>query len=399
MHTVPPQTGGHGRRADSQRTVARRSPIVSLDSDFVSATTRRGRCRVDNADRGTIDYGTVMPTDRARLRALATLLCGSTLLLACASEQPFEGASRAFGRQIALDDSVVTSANASTGYANADGPQDLVVRNRAGMQLVVDEENTQPTLRIVLPGHPTSDRSIAVLFPEHVTVRERGATDAHQLYMFRPGQSGERPSWRRSERSLEYERDFAGGVHMLARATLEEDGVRFRFKLRNASDRPYDLILALIDPRLTSEFHDERLERTYVHHADGFDLLASETPARLTMPLDRWLPARYLASFTWPVPPRRVEDRDGITYYNKSRAVDAPFIATLSRDRRWVVASFTRTTGNVWSNPELTCQHVDPQAALSPGAEATLETKILVVHGSLEDVFATAMRQRDSLGR
>ena len=160
----------------------------------------------------------------------------------------------------------------------------------------------------------------------------------------------------------------------------------------------YDLIWAPIDPRLTSVFHDVRLERTYVHHADGFDLLASETPSRLTMPLNQWLPARYLASFTWPVPSQQVERRDGITYYNKSRAVDAPFIATLSQDGRWVVASFTRNTGNVWSNPELTCQHVDPQAALSPGEEAILETKILVVRGSsVNDVFEMAMKQRDSL--
>ena len=265
------------------------------------------------------------------------------------------------------------------------------------MQLSVAEENTQPTLRIVLPGHPTTDRSIEILFPEHVTIRPRGSADATQLYMFQPGQSGERPHWRQFDSSLEYEKDLAGAVQMLARATLEEDGVRFHFRLKNRSDKTYDLIWAPIDPRLTSLFHDVRLERTYVHHADGFDLLASETPGRLTMPLDQWLPARYLASFTWPVPSQLVARRDGITYYNKSRAVDTPFIATVSQDRRWVVASFTRNTGNVWSNPELTCQHVDPQAALSPGEEAILETKILVVRGTLEDVFDTAMKQRSSI--
>ncbi|MGH9629545.1 MAG: hypothetical protein ACRD7E_14605 [Bryobacteraceae bacterium] len=265
------------------------------------------------------------------------------------------------------------------------------------MQLRVADENTYPTLRIVLPGRPASDRAIEVIFPEHVTIRPRGSTDGRQIYLFQPGRSGERPLWRQSERALEYEKDFPGAVHMLARATLEEDGVRFHFMLRNQSSKTYDLIWAPIDPRLTSVFHDVRLERTYVHHADGFDLLASETPSRLKMPLNEWLPARYLASFTWPIPSRRVERRDAITYYNKSRAVDAPFIATLSQDGRWVVASFTRNTGNVWSNPELTCQHVDPQAALSPGEEAILETKLLVVRGSLDEVFKMAMQQRDSL--
>jgi hypothetical protein len=159
----------------------------------------------------------------------------------------------------------------------------------------------------------------------------------------------------------------------------------------------YDLIWAPIDPRLTATFHDVRLARTYVHHADGFDLLASETPTRLTMPITEWLPARYLASYTWPIPSLRIERRDGIPHYNKSRAVDAPFIATLSQDSSWVVASFTHNTGNVWSNPELTCQHVDPQVALSPGEEAILETKLLVVRSSLQAVFEMAMQQRDSL--
>jgi hypothetical protein len=158
------------------------------------------------------------------------------------------------------------------------------------------------------------------------------------------------------------------------------------------------MIYVPTDPRLTSIFHDVRLERTYVHHADGFDLLASETPRRLTIPLDHWLPARYLASFTWPVPAQRTERRDeGITYYNKSRAVDVPFIATVSTDKAWVIASFARTAGNVWSNPELTCQHVDPQTSLSPGQRATIELKMLVIRGSLDDALERAIRQRESL--
>ena len=305
--------------------------------------------------------------ERTTAVALATLLCGCALILACASD------------------------------ANAELQQDLVVRNVAGMQLTIVDEHTQPTLRIVLPDRPTSDRSIEVIFPEHATIRKRGSADARQLYMWQPGRFGERPRWRRWMQSLEYERSLPGDVHMLARATLETDGVRFQFRFRNRSDTTYDLVYAPIDPRLTADFHDVRLERTYVHHSDGFDLLASETPSRLTMALDRWLPARYLASFTWPIPAQRVEERDGIAYYNKSRAVDAPFIATLSRDGRWVIASFTRNTGNVWSNPELTCQHVDPQARLSPGGDAILETKILFVRGSLDDAFAIAMRQRDLL--
>ncbi len=272
------------------------------------------------------------------------------------------------------------------------------IQNAAGLKLRVAEENADPTLRIVLTGHPKSDRAIEILFPEHVTVRRHGSINAEHLSVFRPGTQGERPTWRRVGRSLEYERELPGAVHMRGSAILEEDGVRFRYQFRNRSDMAYDMVYAVTDPRLTSIFHDVRLERTYVHYPAGFALLAAETPDRLTMPLDRWLPCRYLASFTWPVPAERVEHRgDGITYYNASRAVDQPFIATLSTDRQWVVASFTRETGNVWSNPELTCQHVDPQTPLPPRQEATLEVKILVLRGSLDDALQRAIQQRRSL--
>lgn len=273
-----------------------------------------------------------------------------------------------------------------------------VVQNASGMRLMVASENTYPTLRIILPGHPDSDRAIEVIFPEHVTVRKQGEKEGDHLFLFQPGQRGDRPAWRQVGQSLQYEKDFAGGLHMLARATLEDDGVRLHYEFVNRSKASYEMIYAPTDPRLTSIFHDVRLERTYVHHKDGFDLLASETPGRLTMPLDQWLPARYLASFTWPVPPKKVEKRDdGITYYNKSRSVDEPLVATVSSDGKWVVASFARTTGNVWSNPELTCQHVDSQIPLAPEASGAMETKILVFSGSLDEVLKKVTAQRQTL--
>jgi hypothetical protein len=272
------------------------------------------------------------------------------------------------------------------------------LQSKTGLRLVIAEEDTDPAVRVVLPGRPDNDRTIYVLFPEHVTVRKPSETEGKPVYLFRPGRTGDRPTWHSIGQSLQYEKDLDGGIHMLAIATLEDDGVRFRYQFSNRSNARYDLVYAPTDPRLTSTFHDVRLERTYVHHANGFDLLASETPNRLTMPLDQWLPARYLASFTWPVPPKLIERRsDGITYYNKSRVVDQPVIATLSIDGNWVVASFSHTTGNVWSNPELTCQHVDPEISLPPGASGTVEIKILVFQGSLEDALTKVIGQRQKL--
>ena len=46
---------------------------------------------------------------------------------------------------------------------------------------------------------------------------------------------------------------------------------------------------------------------------------------------------------------------------------------------------------------ELTCQHVDPQTSLPPGQDATLEVKILVLRGSLNNVLEKALLQRNFL--
>ncbi len=292
----------------------------------------------------------------------------------------------------------LAAAAAAGAQVRTPGGETLVARSASGLQLRVMNRDGDPRLRILLPGRDTNDRAIEVLFPEHVTARRHGDSVVEHLYQVGRAAGGRPPVWRKVGAALEYERELAGGVHLLARAALEDDGVRFRYEFQNSSATPYDMIYAVTDPRLTSIFHDERLERTYVHHPTGFDLLASETPERLTMPIDRWLPARYLASFTWPVPARLVErSDDGITYYNKSRPVDEPFIATLSTDHAWVIASFTRETGNVWSNPALTCQHVDPQTSLASNGRATTEVKILILRGSLDDALRRSRQQRASL--
>jgi hypothetical protein len=270
--------------------------------------------------------------------------------------------------------------------------------NLEGPRLSISEADTQPALTIALPGEPSNRPAIQVLFPEHVTAKKKGDTEAEHLYLFRPGLQGEKPQWKRSRDSFEYERDISARIHMLARATLQDDGVLFHYEFVNHSNVDYAMITAVTDPRMTGVFHDVRLERTYVHRKDGFALLAAETPERLAMPLSQWLPSRYLASYTWPVPAQRVERRaDGITYYNASQAVDVPLVATVSSDHKWVAASFTNTTGNVWSNPELTCQHVDPESPLPARSKVEWDVKILIFQGSLDQVLKKVESQRPLL--
>jgi len=259
-----------------------------------------------------------------------------------------------------------------------------------GIHVEVSQQDSLPALKVLLPGQPASDPGILVLFPEHVTALEQGKADAVHLYIFSSGSQAVHPRWRTGAQSLEYEMDLQAGVHLVARATLEPDGIRFHYGFVNRSDTNYEFIEAVTDPRMiTDYFRDVRLERTYVHHFDGFDLLASETPTRLTMPLDKWLPNRYRVPYTWPVDRNRIEKKeDGLTWYNKSRRADAPFIATQSTDGKWFMATYSAAPGNVWTNPQLTCQHADMQTSLKPYSQSSTDLKILILRGSLDDVLS-----------
>jgi len=277
-------------------------------------------------------------------------------------------------------------------------PSKLVpIRNDAGVRLSVDDQNDLPALRIAVSTEQDSD--LWVLFPEHVTVVERGKTDSQQLYMFRAGRQAKPVQWRRTGQSLEYQTEFQPGIRMVAHASLEDDGVRYRYQFTNVSGVDYDLVQAVTDPRMVSPyFRDVRLERTYVHHSSGFELLAAETANRLSMPLSEWLPNRHRVPYTWPIDSERVaRQADGITWYNKSRRVDEPLVATQSTDGKWTIATFSYDPGNVWVNPELTCQHADPRVSLGRGETRSYELKTLVLRGSLERVLAKLRQQRPHL--
>ena len=271
------------------------------------------------------------------------------------------------------------------------------IRNPAGLQMTVDAQDTNPALSVTVPDGPVGQRSFQILFPEHVTVRVHGEKEARHLYIFRSGRQGLAPKWKKTGNTLEYEQNL-GAIHFLARATLVDDGILFRYEFVNHSATDYDMITAITDPRFHAVFYDPRLERTYVHRQTGFELLGSDTPERLSMPLKDWFPVRYLASYTAPVPTDLVHRPGaGITYRYKSQSVDLPLIATVSTDGTWIAASFSRDPGNVWSNPELTCQHVDPEAPLPHYGRAEYEVKILIFKGGLQDVLRKLQEQRKAL--
>jgi hypothetical protein len=266
---------------------------------------------------------------------------------------------------------------------------DLVLSQPKGLSLIVVQKDF-PLLKVLLPGQSISDRGIEIEFPEHVTGVNETTHKVEHLYLTSSRNNNTRttPTWHVAGNTISYETAFNNGVKMAATARLERDGLRMTYQFTNRSGVSYQNLQAVTCVKLYSLFSDTLLERTYVHHSNGFDLLASETPERLTMPIQKWLPCRYLVSYTWPVASRRIEkDADSITRYYKSQKADRPFIATLSHDKQWIAATFTRETGNLWTNPERSCQHADPAISLKSGETKTLELKTFIIKGNLSQLL------------
>lgn len=247
-----------------------------------------------------------------------------------------------------------------------------------------------PKIRILLPGQSNSERGIEVEFPEHVTGVNKITKVAEHLYLESRGNQNKMtsPSWKIEDNIIMYETVLNDSVKMTSKAQLNADGVRYSYIITNNSSVSYQKIQAVTCVKLYSAFSDTLLKRTYVHHTEGFDLLASETPERLNMPLNQWLPCRYLVSYDWAVATKRKEkDEDSITRYNKSRKADIPVIATLSHDKQWVAATFATKPGNLWTNPERSCHHADPSAELNSNETRLLTLKTYLYKGSLEQIL------------
>jgi hypothetical protein len=165
---------------------------------------------------------------------------------------------------------------------------------KTGLRIIVINKD-YPLLKILLPGQSASERGIEVEFPEHVTGLNEKTNNSEHLYLVSMGTRNKRtlPLWKIEGNKIKYETALNDEIKMIATASLEDDGVRYTYRFTNNSTINYSNLQAVTCVKLYSAFSDTLLQRTYVHHTNGFDLLASETPGRLTMPLSKWLPCRY----------------------------------------------------------------------------------------------------------
>jgi len=53
----------------------------------------------------------------------------------------------------------------------------------------------------------------------------------------------------------------------------------------------------------------------------------------------------------------------------------------------WIAATYTKETGNLWTNPERTCHHADPAVTIYAGQTKSIALKTFIVKGDLEQIL------------
>lgn len=287
----------------------------------------------------------------------------------------------------------VTSAIA----ADAPTPE-LELLNRSGIKVRPIGDRARPMLAVYLPG--SADTPAAVVeMPEHAWGRRRGHTEQEWFYRLYTNSTTARgqTTWQKSGGSLLYTMTLPSGSRIIGRATLQDDGLAIDYRIHNGSNADYDRVMATTCIKLYRPFNDVFLERTYVHHHDGLDLLAAETPERLRMNAEEWLPCRYIARCapqSAPAAKRTERQPDGVVRYNKLRLTDAAFLATACSSGGWVAATHSLAATSVFSNPARTCHHADPSTEMPPNGTAALSLKLYLLRGTVEDAWNAVGKSR-----
>lgn len=246
-----------------------------------------------------------------------------------------------------------------------------------------------PTVALFLPG--ATNPSAVIEMPEHAWRKEKADDEQAWFYkMYGSDRSLKgHVKWSKLDNALAFSMRTPSGWLLNSRAMLESDGVAISHEIIGPSVRRLAAVTAVTCVKLYRPFTDVFLDRTFIHHKDGLDLIASETPARTGRNAEEWLPCRYIANVgkNNPSGKYRVEVLDGVTRYFKSRSADAAFLATESLPGGWTVATFAHNCDSVFTNPARTCHHADPIAHEVSGGRATLRLKVYVVKGNANDAW------------
>ncbi len=273
----------------------------------------------------------------------------------------------------------------------------FAVASGSGLRIERHGDPQRPAIALFLPE--TKYPSAIIEMPEHAWRKEKAGSEQvwfYKMYTSDRALQGE-VNWLKTGNALSFSMKTSSGFTLNSKATLEANGVVITHEVISSSVRQLAAVEAPTCVKLYRPFTDVFLERTYIHHPEGLELIAFETADRFEKNAEEWLPCRYIARVGKDAPPpeHRVERLDGVTRYFKSRAADAAFLATESQPSGWAAATHAVNCGSVFTNPARTCHHADPRALAITDGRAVLRLKVYVLKGTPKDVWnIVAERER-----
>jgi len=276
----------------------------------------------------------------------------------------------------------------------------LTLASPSGLRMERLGDSQRPAVALFLPE--TKSPSVIIEMPEHAWRKEKEIGEPswfYKMYTSDPALRGA-VKWARDGNTLSYSMKTPSGFTLNTKASLEEYGVTITHEVTSNSASHLAAVQATTCVKLYRPFSDVFLERTYVHHPEGLELIASETPDRFAKNAEEWLPCRYIARVGKNAPPAeyRVERLDGVTRYFKSRAADAAFLATQSQPGRWTAATHALNCDSVFTNPARTCHHTDPLALSVTDGRAVLSLRVYLLKGTPKELW-DLVAKRDRLGQ
>jgi hypothetical protein len=270
----------------------------------------------------------------------------------------------------------------------------------SGLRMERVGDSQRPAIALFLPE--TKFPSAIIEMPEHAWRKEKEGGEPswfYKMYTSDPAMQGE-VKWVREGNTLSYSMKTPSGFTLNSKASLEADGVAITHEVASNSASRMAAVQATTCVKLYRPFSDVFLERTYIHHPEGLELIASETPDRFAKNAEEWLPCRYIVRVGKNAPPAeyRVERLDGVTRYFKSRAADAAFVATQSQPGGWTAGTHAMNCDSVFTNPARTCHHADPLALSVTDGRATLRLKVYLLKCTPTELW-DLIAKRERLGQ
>ena len=166
----------------------------------------------------------------------------------------------------------------------------FALASASGLRMERHGDSQRPAVALFLPE--TKYPSAIVEMPEHAWRKEKETDEQawfYKMYTSDPALRGE-VQWVRDGNTLSYSMKTPSGFTLNSKASLEADGVAITHEVTSNSVSHLAAVQATTCVKLYRPFSDVFLERTYVHHPEGLELIASETPDRFGKNAEEWLP-------------------------------------------------------------------------------------------------------------